>query len=295
MPGARQPWKQGDTSESCLGGGAIAIASLSPQASMAAEQQTGWPMKRLTLNYRVGPTSQGAPLSAWCADLQSRTPAGGGGPLCADARSTEKEPRQGSPLSAWWVELWRKTSQKGLLTPSYKTLQKKEALCWGMTPAAEAVRVPALLMPPGSPQAKQLHHLHTQPSLGQSCHRPKKMSCVYVDRVTSVVSSSLWPCRGGLPGISVREGFSRREYCSLLANTGYHTKSSIFPAALAANPPEYLVLPDPCDPSSCTASTPEPHRGKPKSSREASGANPSGWHTCRGGKKTTVEAQGQCG
>ena len=33
---------------------------------------------------------------------------------------------------------------------------------------------------------------------------------------------------------------------------------------------------NPCDPSSCTTSTPGPHRGKPKSSRAASGANPSG-------------------
>ena len=29
---ARQPWKQGDTSESCIVGGAITIASLSPWA-----------------------------------------------------------------------------------------------------------------------------------------------------------------------------------------------------------------------------------------------------------------------
>ena len=33
---------------------------------------------------------------------------------------------------------------------------------------------------------------------------------------------------------------------------------------------------NPCDPSSCTTSTPGPHRGKPKSSRAASEANPSG-------------------
>ena len=52
---------------------------------------------------------------------------------------------------------------------------------------------------------------------------------------------------------------------------------------------------NPCDPSSCTTSTPGPHRGKPKSSRAASGANPSGQPTCRGGNKTTVETQGQYG
>ena len=33
---------------------------------------------------------------------------------------------------------------------------------------------------------------------------------------------------------------------------------------------------NPCDPRSCTTSTPGSHRGKPKSSRAASGANPSG-------------------
>ena len=33
-----KPWKQGDTAESRIGGGAITIASLSPHASMAVEQ-----------------------------------------------------------------------------------------------------------------------------------------------------------------------------------------------------------------------------------------------------------------
>jgi len=40
-------------------------------------------------------------------------------------------------------------------------------------------------------------------------------------------------------------------------------------------------------------STAGPHRGKPKSSRAVSGANPSGQPTCRGGNKTTIETQGQ--
>ena len=44
-----------------------------------------------------------------------------------------------------------------------------------VTPAAEAVPVPAHLVPPESPQAKQLHHLCAQLSLGQSCHRQKKV------------------------------------------------------------------------------------------------------------------------
>ena len=38
-----------------------------------------------------------------------------------------------------------------------------------------------------------------------------------------------------------------------------------------------------------------PHGGKPKSSRAASGVNPSGQPTSIGGDKTTIETQGQCG
>ena len=109
---------------------------------------------------------------------------------------------------------------------------------------AEAVHVPALLTLPGSPQAKQLHHPHTQPSLGQSCHKLKSLA--------SLRTGSLqWcptlcdPVDRGLPSISVREGFSRQEYWRVLANTGNHHKSTVVPAALAANPPEYLVLPEP--------------------------------------------------
>ena len=53
---AKQPWKQSDSAESQIGGGAITIASLSPQASMGS-----WTIERLahqmpdTLNYRVEP------------------------------------------------------------------------------------------------------------------------------------------------------------------------------------------------------------------------------------------------
>ena len=97
---ARQPWKQGDTAESHVEGVAITRASLSPQASLGS-----WTTESLAhqtpdaLNYRVGPT-QGAPFSAWCANLQSRTPIRG--PLlCAWCIEQQKDPRQGIPLSAW--------------------------------------------------------------------------------------------------------------------------------------------------------------------------------------------------
>ena len=33
---ARQPWKQGDTAESCVGGGTITIASLTPHTNISS-------------------------------------------------------------------------------------------------------------------------------------------------------------------------------------------------------------------------------------------------------------------
>ena len=75
--------------------------------------------------------------------------------------------------------------------PTTKGLKKDSDRA--ITPAVEAVHVPAHLELPGSTQAKQPCHLHAQPSLGQSCHRQKK-SCVYACRVASVVSNSLPPC-----------------------------------------------------------------------------------------------------
>ena len=47
-----------------------------------------------------------------------------------------------------------------------------------LSPAAEAVLIPAQLAPPGFPQAKHLHHLHTQLSLGQGCRRQKKVDFI---------------------------------------------------------------------------------------------------------------------
>ena len=79
-----------------------------------------------------------------------------------------------------------------------------------ITLAAKEVCVPVHLAPPGSPQSKQLCHLHAQLSLGQSCHR-QKMSCVYARRVASIVSNSLQPCRLW-PARLLCQGFSRQEY-----------------------------------------------------------------------------------
>ena len=89
-----------------------------------------------------------------------------------------------------------------------------------ITPAMEAVGVPAHVAPPGSPQAKQLHHLHAQPSLGQSCHRQKSFASMHVGSL-GLCPTLCGPVDCGLPGFSV-QGFSRQEYWSVLANTGCH-------------------------------------------------------------------------
>ena len=118
-------------------------------------------------------------------------------------------------------------------------------------------------------------------------------------------AGSLWlfpalcnPVGCGLPGFSVR-GFSRQEYRSVLANTGCHTLLEHYisccpshklpwvpgaartPATQAAIWPPQLAL---------TGTNPNPP-GQPQ--EQASGANPSGQPTCRGGNKTTIETQGQ--
>ena len=61
------------------------------------EQQRGWSIKRLTHWTTEQNPTQGAPLSTWCTDLQSRTLARGG------------------PLCAWCSEQQRRTPGKGAL------------------------------------------------------------------------------------------------------------------------------------------------------------------------------------
>ena len=89
------------------------------------------------------------------------------------------------------------------------------------------------------------------------------------------------PVDYGLPGFSLRGVLQAR----ILERIGqywlpYPSRALLFPAALAANSAEYLVLPEPLRPKQRTTSTPGPHRDKPKSSRAASGANLSGRPTC---------------
>ena len=110
---------------------------------------------------------------------------------------------------------------------------------------AEAVHVSEHLALPESPQAKQLCHLHAQHLLGQSCHMQKR-SCVYVHRVTLVMSNflqlcRLWPARLLCQGLS--PGKNPGVYWPILIAIPF--QSTIFPAARAANSSEYQVLPEP--------------------------------------------------
>ena len=135
-----------------------------------------------------------------------------------------------------------------------------------MTPMAEAVRVPARLAPPGYPQAKQSHHFHAQLSLGLGCHR-QKISCVCACRVASVMSNSLRPCRLWPARLLCQGGgFSRREYWSMLANTGWHTLLEHYISCCPSCqlPLSTWCCQNPCDPSSCSNSTDGSHRGKPQ-------------------------------
>ena len=199
---------------------------------------------------------EAGPSNTWGTELQSRTPA------------------REAPLCAWRTKQQRRAlarePSKRLNGRRFGDRLAKEAFWWPATrgskkdsdrariPAVEAVRVPAPLAPPGSPQAKQLHHLHAQPSLGQSCHGQRSL--------VSVCAGSLWSCPAlcqpvdyVLPGSSVR-GFSRQEYWSVLASTGCHVLlehcisccpsrqlpwvpgAARIPAIQAAAPPPHLAL-----------------------------------------------------
>ena len=59
-----------------------------------------------------------------------------------------------------------------------------------ITPAVEAVHVPAHLVLPGSPQAKQLCNFTLNAHWDRAA-TGKKMSCIYACRVASVVSDFL--------------------------------------------------------------------------------------------------------
>ena len=83
-------------------------------------------------------------------------------------------------------------------------LEARNKTVRAMTPMVEAVHVPTHLVLPGSPQAKQLHHLYSQLSLGQSCHRQKSLKSMGAG-LLRLCLSLCDPVDCGLLGFSVRE------------------------------------------------------------------------------------------
>ena len=121
-----------------------------------------------------------------------------------------------------------------------------------ITLVVEAVRVPAHLVPPGSPLPKQLRHLHAQLSLGQSCRRQKSLASVHAGLLWSCPTLQpcrLWPARLLYQG----RGISRQEYWSVLANTGCHTLLDYYISCCPSHQPPLSTwcCQGPRKPSSC--------------------------------------------
>ena len=128
-----QTRRQGDTAESRVGGGAITIDSLPPQASVGS-----WTIDRLAhqtpdaLNYRRTPSR--VLLSV------------------PDVPKNRKGPQAREPSKCLNM---RRYGNNGPKTPSDRQLQEawKKDSDRAITPAVEAVHVPAHLVLPGSSQA----------------------------------------------------------------------------------------------------------------------------------------------
>ena len=178
-------------------------------------------------------------------------------PYVSDTPNNREGPQAREPSKCLKGQSYRERLAKEIFWSPATGGSKKDSNR-AITPAVEAVSVPAHLAPPESLQAKQMCHLHAQLSLGQSCHRQK--------RFVSMHAGSLWSCPTlrdlvdyGLPGFSVG-GFSRQEYWSILANNGCHTLLEHYisccpshqfpwipgaartPVTQAAAPPPHLAL-----------------------------------------------------
>ena len=209
------------------------------------------------LNYRAGLHPE-CPFK--CLTCRSRVWPQAGGPFYVPRAPNNKEGPQARELSKCLNRrsYGERLAKEAFWSPAVRGLKKD--IDRVITPALEAVHSPVHLAPPGSPQEKQLCHLHTQLSLEQSCHRQKK-SCVYTHRVVMVVSDSLWPCRLWPARLFFQGGgFSRQEYWSVLANTGGHILLGHYiscclscqlpwvagaartPATQEATPPPHLAL-----------------------------------------------------
>ena len=141
-----------------------------------------------------------------------------------------------------------------------------------------------------------MRRLRIQLSLGQSCHRQNE-SHVYTHRVASVVPSSLRPCRLWPARLLCPGGdFSRQEYWSVLPSTGCHVLLKHYiSAALAANSPEYLVLPEPLRSKQLHHLHTWPSQGQTQIFKGRLRSKVQWTTHMRDVNKTTIETQGQYG
>ena len=170
-------------------------------------------------------------------------------------------------------ELQRKTGQRGLLITSYRGSEKDSDRA--VTPAVEAVCVPAhgaTRVPTSQAAAPPSRSTLT----GQSCHRQKSCLCAQGHfgcvRLCDPVD---WPARllcqrWGSPGKTTGV------YWPILV--AIPSRALYFLLPYLPTPLSTWCCQNPWDPSTCTTSTPGPHRSKPKPSRAASGAK-SRWMT----------------
>ena len=103
----------------------------------------------------------------------------------------------------------------------------------------------------------------------------KKKYCIYACRVTSVMSNSLRHCGLWLARLLCRVGFSRQEYWSVLANTGFHSLLEHYISCCpSCQLPCTLCCQNPCDPRLCTTFIPGPNRGNPSPPGQPQKQNP---------------------
>ena len=112
-----------------------------------------------------------------------------------------------------------------------------------MTPAVEAVRVPAHSAPPGSPRPSSCATFTLGSSWGRAATGKEGLASMHAGSLQSCPTlcdpgdCARLLCQGG--------GFSRQEYWCVLAKTDCNTLLEHYISCCpSSQPPEYLVLPD---------------------------------------------------
>ena len=182
-----------------------------------------------------------------------------------------------------------------LLIASYTRLEKR--LWWGRVSWGRGSPCPCTLGDTRVPASQAAVPPSCSALTGAKLTEAKKWSCTCACRAALVVSNTLQLC-GLCPSRLLCRGgrFSRQEHWRVLANTGCHARLEHCISCCPSR--QHPWEPGAARTPATQAAAPPPHlasQGKPKASRAASVANPSGRPTCRGGNKATVETQGECG